>query len=147
MRCSGFGLLILKKNPKLCYRYFPSDVWLTHPSCKRVITLFDIFFLITDVKLLSNRFYSLSLRVLRCVCVRFDLCWKYTPLQITDSFSCHSKFKLFKMKVVLCISAELAFKFSLLRGWKISNVKTTVCLVSKSAKMIGYLKSVYTTVW
>ena len=78
-----------KKRPKLYYRYFPSDAWLTHPSSKQVITLFDIFFLITDVKLLSNRFYSLSPRMLRrCV--------------------------FFKMKDVLCISAELAFKFPLL---------------------------------
>ena len=75
-----------------------------------------------------------------CVCERFDLCWKHTPLQIMDSFSCHPKLNFSKMKVVLCISAELAFKFMLLRGWKIANIKTNVCLVSKSAKMIDYLK-------
>ena len=75
-----------------------------------------------------------------CVCERFDLCWKHTPLQIMDSFRCHPKLNFSKMKVVLCISAELAFKFMLLRGWKIANIKTNVCLVSKSAKMIDYLK-------
>ena len=131
-----------KQHPKLCNGYFSCDVWLTHPCSQQVITLVDIFFLITDVKLLSDHFYSLSPRILqRCVCERFDLYWKHTPLQIMDSFSCHPKLNFSKMKVVLCISAELAFKFALLWGWKITNIKTNVCLVSKSAKMIDYLKS------
>ena len=52
-----------------------------------------------------------------CVCKRFHLCWKWTPLQIIDSFSCHSKFEFAKWK----------FSYALV---------VYLCLVSKSAKNI-----------
>ena len=44
-----------------------------------------------------------------------------------DSFSCHSKFKHFKMKVVMCINAKLAFKPVLL-GLKDFKHKTYIAL-------------------
>ena len=41
-----------------------------------------------------------------------------------DSFSHHSKYKICKMKVVICIIATLAFKPVLPWRWKIWNIET-----------------------
>ena len=46
-----------------------------------------------------------------------------------DSFSYRYKFELSKMKVVICISAKLAFKPALLCGWEISNIKTVLYIL------------------
>ena len=56
-----------------------------------------------------------------------------------DSFSYHSKFKLCKMKVVICISAKLAIEARVTLGVKDFKHKNyIVCLVNKSAKKIEY---------
>ena len=49
--------------------------WVTHPSRQRVIMFAYVFFFITDVQLLSDRFYSLLPKILqRCVCVCVCVC-------------------------------------------------------------------------
>ena len=62
-----------------------------------------------------------------------------------DPFSCRSKFKLFKMKDVLRISAELAFKFPLLgRGGGVKNFKyKNYCMSCKQKRKEDRLNSVY----
>ena len=53
------------------------------------------------------------------ICIwRFYLCWKWFPLQITDSFSFHSKLELRKIEAAMCIIAKLAFNTVSLWGWK-----------------------------
>ena len=118
-------------------------MWLTHPSSQWVITLVDIFFFITDAKLKWPFLFPVFKNA---VSDMFHPHQKYTPPQIMDFFPWYSTFKLCKMKVVTCISAKLAFMLALLWGWKISLIKTVLCLVSKSAKMIDYLKSVQNSI-
>ena len=69
-----------------------------------------------------------------------------------DPFSCRSKFKLFKMKDVLRISAELAFKFPLLGrgdgggggGGGVKNFKyKNYCMSCKQKRKDDRLNSVY----
>ena len=112
------------------------------PSNQRVVTLVDIFFFITNVKLLSDCFYSLSPRMLQTfVCVKgFTYAEKKLHYRWWILFPAilNSNFVNWKLSHALALNQHLRPRYSWGKDFKHKN--SMYVLYAKTAKNIDYLK-------